>query len=149
MPHFNQEMAEATGFKFPIVYPRDADTCEIIEGASPMQWINLIGSGKYKTKFTFPGAKKDEVIDWNVLVGSKFKFIPCFQYSHIYIGGGKMSMQIKLSSCVVTDIEPNTAVARNIGTADALARADPEMERKVREQLELMRNMKFANENPE
>jgi hypothetical protein len=149
MPHFSVDIAEATGFKFPIVYPRDADTCEIIEGASPMQWINLIGSGKFKTKFTFPGAKKDEVIDWDLLVGAKFRFTPCFQYTHVYIGGGKMSMQIKLASAVITDIEPSNAVARNIGTADALARADPEIEKKMRAQLEQMKNIKLANQDPD
>jgi hypothetical protein len=143
------EMAAATGLKFPIAYPRDETTSEIIEGSSPFEWINLVGGGKYKTVFTFPGAGRDEKIDWRILQRSRFKFIPCFYNSHIYIGGGKMSMQDKLSSAVVVDIEPNTVVPRNIGTADALATAIPGLSDKMRSQIEYMTTIKMAEEEPD
>lgn len=143
------EMAAATGLKFPIGYPRDETTSEIIEGSSPFEWINLVGGGKYKTVFTFPGAGRDEKIDWRILQRSRFKFIPCFYNSHIYIGGGKMSMQDKLSSAVVVDIEPNTVVPRNIGTADALATAIPNLSEKMRSQIEYMTSIKMAEEEPD
>lgn len=141
--------AAATGLKYPINYPRDETSAEIIEGSAPYQWLNLVPTGTRKTTFTFPGAGRDEYVDWKLLQRSRFKFIPCFHISHIYCGGGKMSIQQKLCSAIITDISPNSITPRNIGTADTIAKAVPGIADKIRSQLDFLTSIKMSEESPD
>ena len=57
----------------------------------------------YRCKFEVPGVREltlDE-LQSNAITG-----IPCFSISNLYVGGGKYSLQIYLSSFVVTNVEP-------------------------------------------
>lgn len=57
----------------------------------------------YMCKFEVPGVRELtlEELQSNAITG-----MPCFSVSNLYVGGGKHSLQIYLSSFVVTNIEP-------------------------------------------
>lgn len=95
-------------FTNPVYRARDKQTNELVVGKAPVQFMKLF---KYnmagidiKTLFSVPTKDPTKPIsmDWDDLKSVKVTFIPLLHIRNIYVGGGKMRMQIKLKSAVIT-----------------------------------------------
>ena len=134
--NFNAQMAEATGLKNPIYYPRDEMTGEHVQGRSPSTFLKLFSRGKppmvEQTLFTGVDGK---AIPWKLLEGVEMKFIPLIHIKRIYVGGGKASIQMEVVSAVVTSIRARNTTTRQLGTIQRLNAARPELADTVAAQL--------------
>lgn len=147
MPHFNpsheNSMIEATGFKSPIYYSRDKVTSQIIAGRTPTMYVKLVKTGygamETKTLFSLPYdpsvSPAPPPIDWSLLTGVELKCIPLIHIEKVYIGGGKMSLQVKLQSAVVTHMVARNSTSPQTSTMENLLAGDPEMAKRIREQM--------------
>ena len=109
-------------FSYPIFYPRDKSTSDIIEGRNPSKFIDLVNIGKEgsptrrETLFTIPAQPGtvdslgnpvySQTVPWNILKadqGVKFSFIPLFKFDKIIITS-KVSFKTLALSAVITDI---------------------------------------------
>lgn len=122
----NLDNPTVSGFKFFISKSRDKDTREIIE-SSPYSWfMNLVPYGENKTKFitALNPDEKPKPIAWSLLEGVKCEGIAVFEYKAIWNGSGKLSMQVKVSSVIITRVQKDAPIA-NLDTARSLAMHNP------------------------
>lgn len=136
LPLFNAQMAEATGLKNPVHRPRDEVTGELIQGRNPSMFLKLFSRGKppmvEQTLFTGLDGKP---IPWTLLTGVEIKFIPLIHVKRIYVGGGKASIQMEVTSAVVTSVRARNTSTRQTGTIERLKGARPELADAVAAQL--------------
>lgn len=136
MPHFNAQMAQATGFKHPVHRPLDELTGVPTEGRQPSMFLKLFQRGKApfveQTIFTGLDGKP---IPWTLLQNVEMKFIPLLHFKRIYVGGGKVSMQIEMLSAVVTSIKSRGTTTNQQATISRLQEARPELADTVSAQL--------------
>lgn len=136
LPHFNPQMAEATGLKKLVCIQRDDASGEPIPGRAPAIFLKLFSRGKppmvEQTLFTDLAGK---AIPWTLLVGVEMTFIPLFHFKKIYIGGGKPSIQWEIVSAIVTNIKGRNTSTRQTDTLNRLRTARPELADAVSAQL--------------
>jgi len=109
-------------FKYPIYKPVDENTGEY-KDQDPSWIVNLVNSSIRKTRFINPATGKD--VDWDKLRDAEVKMIPCFYVYYIYSGGsGKLVLQFRLDSAIITGIKPIKSINRQESTISHLA-ADP------------------------
>ncbi|GIW70147.1 MAG: hypothetical protein KatS3mg101_0894 [Patescibacteria group bacterium] len=103
-------------FAFPIYYPRDPNTSEVIKGSNPSKYMPLRCFGEPGTpkrrECVFKAPVEDKTgepfktIPWEILESASFEYIPIVVFKQLYIGGGKVVMQYDVISAVVTSITP-------------------------------------------
>jgi len=152
MYEFNKDNATATGFKNPIFYSRDKTTGEIRAGADPTFFLKLLkrgyGASEEKTLFTDLDEKP---IPWHLLKGVEMTFIPLMEVDHIYLGGGKASLQLKMISAVVTSVAKRNTKTTQDETIKRLRETNPDISRMVSEQIQELKRLYLDNgpETPE
>lgn len=142
MYEFNPQQPGSV-FTNPIRYPRDQTTGELIEGRSPFIYLKLFkrgfGVSEEKTLFTDLEANP---IDWNLLKGVEIKFIPLVHVEKIYVGGGRASLQLKITSAVVTWVAAKNTVTRQIETINNYKMNNPQAQNALSEQIVRLSNMR-------
>ena len=136
MPRFNAEMAQDTGFKHPVYRPLDEVTGQPSEGRQPSMFFKLFQRGKApfceQTMFTDVQGK---VIPWTLLQNVEMRFIPLLHFKRVYVGGGKISLQIEMLSAIVTSIKGRGTTTNQMSTISRLQQARPELVDSVAAQL--------------
>jgi hypothetical protein len=136
LPHFNKDMAEATGLKNPIYRPRDEVTGDIIPGRAPSMFLKLFSRGKppmlEQSLFT---DLVGNPIPWKLLEGVEMKFIPLLHIKRMFIGGGKASIQMEVLSAVVTYVKPKGTTSKQDATMNRLKANRPELQDIVAAQI--------------
>jgi hypothetical protein len=133
IPEFDKDKPSATGLKPMWSLPRDKMTKKIVQGRPITMYFKLRPWGMGRTLFTGPNKVP---IPWEMLTNVEMKFIPCFRIKSIYAsGGGKASIQIEMASAIVTGVEALGMSTKQVGTADRLNKARPELADKVSAQL--------------
>jgi len=136
MPHFNSQMAEATGLKSAVYRVRDELSGEPIQGRSPSMFMKLFSRGKPPTaEQTLFTDLTETPVPWTLLTGVEIKFVPLIHIKKIFIGGGKASIQMEIVSAVVTSVVARNTKTRQTGTIDRLKGERPELVDKIAAQL--------------
>ncbi len=92
MPKFQSSDADGRGFKKIVYQPIDKETCEIVEGAQHSMFLKFTKG----TKISLPTPETEEnitIIPKEKLQEVDMNIIPQVAFSHIYNGGGKLSIQ--------------------------------------------------------
>jgi len=136
MPHFDPKLSEATGFTFPLYYPKDKETGEIINGKNPSCFLKMKYAeyGKRTDKALFTDMNGN-AIDWKLMENVEMKFIPLVHIEKLYIGGGKIRLQMKCISAVVTSIVKRGSITRQLRTINKLKENDPDVSSRLERQL--------------
>jgi len=128
---FKSEKELEKSIKFPLYFNTD-DEGNVSDTAS---WFIKIsyreGKDGFMAKFNVPGVREltiDEMLN-NSIAGR-----PCFSMTNVYQGGGKYSMQIFLSSLVVTNFAPIERASVQQEDIDELA-ADPEFVERMKSMI--------------
>jgi hypothetical protein len=136
----NVQMLEAVT-TYPIHWPRDATTSQIIVGKNPSKFFSLFsyGSGYGLRRSLFCAPLDDEqgktkILDWELLRGVEMKYRPLFHFKKVYIGGGKASIQFDVSSAVVTSVVKANTESNQTDTIAALKSNDA-LTNSLREQI--------------
>lgn len=100
------EQALEKAIKFPIWFGKTEDGDLTGKGRQYVKITYRASDGEndgYMCKFDIPGVRELtlEELQSNAITGR-----PCFTISNLYVGGGKYSLQIYLSSFVVTNVKP-------------------------------------------
>lgn len=119
-------------FKNGVYRPVDKTTGELIPNRPASITFKLIKSSK------FVDVDENE-IPWQCLEGKRVTLIPLVKYEKVYVGGGKCSLQMKLRSAIVTNIEARGMKFRQTSTISRLRAANPHLGSQVREQVEAIR----------
>lgn len=105
---FDKNYPEWTGFKFPLYYPRDNNTGEILKDKPPSMFLKLFGNGRRlnqeQTLFT---DMHGNPVPWELLSNIQMKFIPLIHIKYIYVNNSRASIQMHLQSAIITSIKPN------------------------------------------
>ncbi len=151
MPHFQVQMAEATGFKNPVYRPRDEATGDIIQGRAPSMFLKLFNRGVppmvEQTLFTGPDQKP---IPWTLLTGVEMRYIPLVHIKRIYVGS-KASLQMEVVSAIVTSIKARGTSTLQTSTIHNLQQNRPDLTDTVAAQLAKLttdRQERLINDNP-
>ena len=136
MPHFNAQMAQATGFKHPVYRPLDEVNGTPIDGRQPSMFLKLFQRGKapFVEQTIFTGLD-EKPIPWTLLQNVEMKFIPLLIFKRIYVGGGKVSIQIEMLSAVVTSIKSRGTSSSQQATISRLQQVRPDLADTVSAQL--------------
>jgi hypothetical protein len=136
MPHFDPKLAEATGFTFPLYYPKDKETGEIINGKNPSCFLKMKYAeyGKRTDKALFTDMNGNG-IDWKLMENVEMKFIPLVHIEKLYIGGGKIRLQMKCISAIVTNIVKKGSITRQMRTINKLKENDPDITSRLERQI--------------
>lgn len=121
-------------FPYPIFWPRDQQTGQIMRGKNPTKYFNLMSYGKVgspgrkETLFsvpirdeTNPVLKQYKTIPWSALENVEMAFQPLINFRQIYIGGGKASLQFEISSSVIYSVVRANTESAQRSTLDTLA----------------------------
>ena len=126
---------------YPIHWPRDATTSQVIVGKNPSKYFSLFSYGQgysqKRTLFCAPVTDtegKPTILDWEMLRGVEMKYRPLFHFKKIYIGGGKASIQFDVTSAVVTHIVKANTESNQTDTIETLKR-DDNLTKSLREQI--------------
>lgn len=106
-------------FPYPLYYSRDPMTNKVVPGSNPSKYFNLMSRGKRgsvmrkETQFKAPlvegevaGKKEYKSYSWEMLESAAVLLRPIISFKQIYIGGGKVSLQMEITSAVVLDAKP-------------------------------------------
>src|SRR5436853_3691954 len=128
LPHFNPNMALATGFKSIIYRPVDEMSGQPVQGRAPSMFFKLFSRGKapYVEQTVFTGLD-NKPIPWTLLQNVEMKFIPLIHIKRIFIGSGKASVQMDMVSAIVTEIRARFSSGRQLHTLNNLNQARPEL----------------------
>jgi hypothetical protein len=136
----NANMLEAVT-TYPIHWPRDATTSQIIVGKNPSKYFSLFsygsGYGLRRSLFCAPlddEQGKPQVLSWDLLRGVEMRFKPLFHFKKVYVGGGKASIQFDISSAVVTHIIKANTESNQTDTIAAL-KSNDSLTNNLREQI--------------
>lgn len=136
MPMFNP-MTAGMVFRFPIFTPTDDKGIPIV-GASKLFNPSLINSSfpgsTKKTLFTDCSADLN-IIDWAFVRDTQVTYIPRFHLAGDYIGGGKISLQIKMISAIVLDIVDSSVTSQQFEVAEQIRKQDPNAVNKLKDTL--------------
>lgn len=143
--------ADNNGFKSLLRYTKDEMSGERYENSDPMQYYNLVygrddKGNVYKTKFYDLGKKDEEgnwirkpgPIEWEILQKSVMKGIPVVHYRSSYGNDGKLSIQSKLYSFVVTEIKEREYNIMQSSTIDRLLANSPDLSKSLDDQIAAM-----------
>jgi hypothetical protein len=135
LPKFNLRDPESL-LKNPLYYQQDPETKEYIPGKSPTLYCKLFkrdfgNSLSEKTLFITPSKKE---IDWKNLFNCEIELCPLLSIESIYVGS-KASIQMKMVSAIVTNINPRNSVSRQISSLTEILDKDPNIVDKVDEQI--------------
>jgi hypothetical protein len=115
---------------YPIHWPRDATTGQVIVGKNPSKYFSLFSYGQgysqRRTLFCAPIFEngKPTILDWDMLRSVEMKYKPLFHFKKIYIGGGKASIQFEITSAVVTHIVKANTESNQTDTMEVMQRND-------------------------
>lgn len=135
-------------FAYPLHYARDVTSGEVIPGSNPSKYFNLLSRGKRgsvmrkETQFKAPivkgevaGKKEYETYKWEMLESAAILMRPIISFKQVYIGGGKVVLQMEITSAVVLDAQPvgtksiqDAALASYANDADVHARVTAQFE---------------------
>jgi hypothetical protein len=116
-----------------VYYPRDDATGEIINGKNPSNFYDLYNGSRKKTLYTLPNG---EIISWDLLKNANVTGKPLIHFSHLYIGtDGKTFMKAKVSSFIVTKVEPNNTANKQIRTAEVIQSQNPGLVDTLKQQI--------------
>ena len=103
---------------FPLYLKTDPETKQIIDGTNPSKFFKLIynasapGKGN-RSLFKAPivtgkvgGVPQYQTIEWDLLTNVEMKFKAMVSFQNVFIGGGKVSIQNKLISGIVSNVVP-------------------------------------------
>ncbi len=110
----------------PMIYKHRDKLTKALTGKESI-FFKLIGGNK-QTIFTSPGGT---VIDWSKLYGTSFSYIPLFIVSHIYVGGGKPSTQMKMESAIITGFKTLAKESRQGFTMNRITAENPNLDSEV------------------
>lgn len=148
-------LAAAEGaFDYPIYWPTDKTTNQIIQGKNPSKYFSLFsyGSGPSVRRTPFiPAVKTSDgkqlpPLDWEKLRNVEMDFYPVVHWKKIYVGGGKASYQSEIASAIVTRIVPASGGVDQSKTIDEVSK-DENMARTLREQIESLEQLHVAVKN--
>ena len=131
-----------------IFWPLD-ETGTPIKGKNPSKFLNLLNietknGGKIQTLFNSPiidpKTKKFQKIPWEYLQNVKMKFIPNVKISKIYIGA-KASIQSKLESAIITEINKIGDVSAQTETLNYYVSHRPDIVAAVEQSLMSIMNL--------
>ena len=136
----NAQMLEAVT-TYPIHWPRDPTTSQIIVGKNPSKYFSLFsyGSGYGLRRSLFCTPLEDEhgkpqVLSWDLLRGVEMRYKPLFHFKKVYIGGGKASIQFDIASAVVTHVVKANTESNQTDTIAAL-KSNDSLTSSLREQI--------------
>lgn len=144
----SSELMRKTGLKFPVYYPI-TDNGDLIKGANPSMWIDLIPNGRNKTVFKYPSENvaKEDPIDWLDLSGDVDVLMEAeVLVSHCTATAGSMTIKFKLTGAIVLDVVPSKSEILSQDHAADLARKDPSIGSHVKQQIEMIRNLRLTTE---
>ncbi len=139
LQYFNKNAPEGM-LKYPVYKPWDKDTGEPSADKPPSTYLKLFKRGTppklWQTKFF---TANGDPIDWDLLKSVVIKFIPLINVKHIYVGGGKASIQMDVESAIVTEISPMKQMALQNNTMQKLLSERPGLADTVEAQLAKLR----------
>lgn len=136
MPLFNEMMAEATGFKYPIYKPTDSITGEVDDSKSSSIFFKLFSRGTVNKEQTLFTDLNKKPIPWFLLNDVTIKFIPLLHFKRTFIGGnGRALIQIEMESAIITSIIACGSLTKQISTIDKLNQQNPILNDLVSSQL--------------
>lgn len=135
-------------FSYPLYYARDVTSGDVIPGSNPSKYFNLLSRGKRgsvmrkETQFKAPivkgeiaGKKEYQTYKWEMLESASIVMRPIISFKQLYIGGGKVSLQMEITSAVVLDAQPagtksiqDAALASYANDANVNARVSAQFE---------------------
>jgi len=124
-----------------VVRPATDKNKVIIQGKPDKFAMKLVTYGQGKTLFT---DLKKNPIAWADLVGKTIKFIPLIHVEKIYCGAASCSLQIKLRSALVTDVDEPNGTTTQDDTIDEYLAANPEAAERLEKKLAELK-LKAAN----
>nr|QBK90663.1 MAG: hypothetical protein LCPAC104_01600 [Pithovirus LCPAC104] len=105
---------EKTGFNGLLYWPMNKDTAERDPGKNPMQFIKI---GDKKSTFI---DLNENIIPHDKIQDKRIKGVPLIHFSYVYSGAGKLSIQCKLSSMIITKVEVSDNIERQSDTLKTL-----------------------------
>lgn len=144
----NSELMRKTGLKFPIYYPTN-DNGDVIKGANPSMWVELIPKGRNKTVFKYPSLNiaKEPAIDWMDLSGEvDVTLEPELLVTHCTATAGSMTIKFKLVGGIVLDVDLAKSEILSQDHARELAQQDPSLGDHVKSKIEMIRNLRLTTE---
>lgn len=130
-------------FTYPIFIPKNTETNEDSKEKNPSKFFQLINDTKRNRKTIFRIPILDEEtndfkkVDWDMLKNTNIEFQPIIAFSHIYIGGGKMSFQMKITEAVVTSIKSSYSESSQKKVLNELSK-NQEIISKLTQQLSIL-----------
>jgi hypothetical protein len=120
--------------------PKDRATQAIIEGMAPSIYFQLFrqGYGIMEQKTTFTGLD-GKIIDWSLLRGVEFKYIPLFHVKGMFMGAAAKKITFELKSAVVYDIKARANVIRQTDTISSILLSNPNALKEYEEQLKKLK----------
>jgi hypothetical protein len=147
-------------FAYPIFFARDPSTSEVVSGANPSKYFNLMCYGKSgsasrkETLFKVPistgevaGIKQYQTLQWKYLSEVEMVYRPIIKFKQLYIGGGKVTMQFEITSAVVTSAVPVNSTSAQKDTL-ASYEADSRVHDAIVAQIEVL-SRRFRQDSPE
>lgn len=125
-----------TLFTNPVYRPVD-ENGKPIPGRSPKSFLKLINWSKSKTLFTDLDAKP---IDWDLLKEVEMEYRPLVNWSNIYVGGGKIRLQQKVLSAVVTRAVALNTETLQLKSIEEIKSNQPSRVEELRIQLEKLKS---------
>lgn len=119
-------------FKNPVYTPLDPQTGEPIPGRFPSCFLKLLHGSFSKTLFTDLDAKP---IDWKLLDKVEMEYQPLVQWSHIYSGSGKIRLQQKVLSAIVTRAVAINTETLQLKTIEDIKEKQPDKLEQIRQQM--------------
>ena len=116
--------------KYPVYYPVNKETSEVIQGVPPYLACKLMDDKYTKTKFL---DLTDAVLTREELMDCAFDHITLTQWNGVFIGGGRIAIQNKAYSTIITNIYEKQRNTPQKNTLERLKK-NPELINKLREQ---------------
>jgi hypothetical protein len=142
----SMKMITATGMKNPIYRGKpDELTGEVAPGRDPTMFFKLRFGPR--SLFTLPDGTE---VPWPKLINKQVKAIYCVHIEYIYANGGTITVQLKVKSAVVLDIQEANSSNQQIQTMTKYA-ADDDLMKKLRDQMRSLSSVELKakpDDNP-
>ena len=133
-----QEKGHVLGiFKTPIYFARDAETSQIVPGSKGSKFFKLTCYGekgtatRNETLFKVPiatsvvgGKNQYQTVSWKYMNNVGVKFVPIIHFKGLMFNGNSITLQMIVTSAVITDIQPSGSASVQGSTLDMYAGQD-------------------------
>jgi len=135
---------------YPIYWPTDKTTNQVIQGKNPSKFFQLfcwgVGPNVRRTPFIpailKPDGKPSDPLDWDKLRNMEIDITPVIHWKQLY-SAKSSSIQSEISSCIVSRIVPASAAIDQTATIKSMV-SDETLTTALREQIEALERMSIA-----